>query len=298
MVIPTYNHAKFLLTAVASVQTQSYRNFEIIVVDDGSTDGTPEVLRKRCQDAAHYIWQPNRGLAAARNTGLMACRGRYVVFLDADDRLLPHHFEVSLRAIRQFPEVAFVCGNLRTFGSCEDFQHVHACEPSPDHYASLLRGCFIVNVGTCLFRRDALVEVGGFDERLAACEDWNLFLRIVRQNRMYCHHEIVMEYQRRPGQMSQEGWRMFTSAYSVLSSERSHLGGVEAYHSAYHAGMQSVVKYYGDDAVADLASLLKRKELRRAWSLLIKLAHWYPRGLLRRRLAENLTKGGGDHLCM
>ncbi len=298
VVIPTYNHAKFLLTAVASVQAQSYRNFEIIVVDDGSTDGTLEVLRKCYQDEVHYIWQPNRGLAAARNTGLRACRGQYIVFLDADDRLLPHHFEVSLRAIRQFPDVAFVCGNLRTFGLCEDFQHVHACEPSPDHYASLLRGCFIVNVGTCLFRRDTLVEVGGFEEGLSACEDWNLFLRIVRQNQMHCHHEIVMEYQRRPGQMSQEGGRMFASAYTVLSSERNHFTRVEAYLSAYRVGIQSVVKYYGDEAVADLGSLLKRMELRKAWSLFVKLAHWYPRGLLGRRLAENFTKGGGDHLCM
>lgn len=283
VVIPTFNHAAFLPTAIASVLTQTYRRFEIIVIDDGSTDNTRDMLRDRYKDSVQYIAQPNKGLASARNLGFRECRGQYVAFLDADDRLLPNHFQLSLEAIRQHPHVAFVCGNLRTFGSCENFQHEHNCAPLPDHYASLLRGCFVVNVGACLFRRDILAEVGGFDENLAACEDWDLFLRIVRLYPMYCHHKIVMEYQRRPGQMSQEGGRMFASALKVLSAQRRYIAGMKEYKTAYYAGVQSVVKYYGDQAIDELLAL-RKNDLRAAWSLFFKLTRWYPRGLLRRCL--------------
>src|SRR5918995_6791294 len=108
VVIPCYNQAHFLGEAIESVLSQSYKRFEIVVVDDGSTDDTSEVAtrypRVRC------IRQENRGLAGARNTGIRHCQGEYVVFLDADDRLLPEALEAGVREPGAHPEGAFVSG--------------------------------------------------------------------------------------------------------------------------------------------------------------------------------------------
>src|ERR687885_1823430 len=110
-VIPCYNQAHFLGEAIESVLAQSYTHFEIIVVDDGSTDNTSEVATR--YPKVRCIRQDNQGLAAARNAGLRVSEGTYLVFLDADDRLLPDALEVGLECLEAYPECAFVSGKLR-----------------------------------------------------------------------------------------------------------------------------------------------------------------------------------------
>ena len=111
VVIPCYNQAHFLSEAIESVLAQSYPHFEIVVVDDGSTDDTPKVAAR--YPAVRCIRQDNRGLSAARNAGLGCSEGEYVVFLDADDRLLPEALEVGLECFDANPECAFVSGHYR-----------------------------------------------------------------------------------------------------------------------------------------------------------------------------------------
>src|SRR5713101_4173715 len=111
VIIPSYNHAQFLGQAIESVLAQSYSNFELIVVDDGSTDNTTEVARR--YSPVRYIYQENAGLSSARNSGLRQSRGEFLVFLDADDRLLPHALETGISCMREHPECAFVSGHCR-----------------------------------------------------------------------------------------------------------------------------------------------------------------------------------------
>jgi len=111
VVIPCYNQARFLGEAIESVLAQSYRNFEVIVVDDGSTDKTSEVAGR--YEGVRLIRQENKGLAGARNSGLAKSQGEYVVFLDADDRLLPKALEVGLGCFDSHPECALVSGHTR-----------------------------------------------------------------------------------------------------------------------------------------------------------------------------------------
>jgi len=111
VIIPCYNQAHFLDEAIESVLTQTYPNREIIVVDDGSTDNTAEVAGR--YSAVRHIYQENAGPSAARNTGVTKSRGEYLVFLDADDRLLPEALEIGVDCLRQHPECAFVSGHCR-----------------------------------------------------------------------------------------------------------------------------------------------------------------------------------------
>lgn len=281
VIIPTYNHAEYLRSSIGSVLSQSYGKFEIIVVDDGSTDNTCEIVEWHCKPSIRYIKQQNRGLAAARNRGIGECRGDYVAFLDADDRFLPHHLQVSIDTIREHPHVGFVCGNIRTFGYPDDFYHVHNCAPSPDHYASLLKGCFIVNVGACLFRRDVLDKMGGFNEHLRASEDWDLFLRIARHFPIFCHHEVILEYRRSLGQMSRQCGLMLDTSMRTLRVQYDYAHIKEEYRTAYESGINDIIKYYGNPAVDEFVTRLRNNDLKVAWDLFLTLLRWYPKGFLR-----------------
>ena len=152
--IPCYNHGHFVHEAIESVFAQIYVNYEIIVIDDGSTDRTSEIvpLYRRVQ----YIRQRNRGLSAARNRGIQESRGEYIVFLDADDRLLPQHFKVSLDFFQSHPDAGWVCGDFRFIGNDPTWRHIHLCKPLPDYFSTLLRGNFIVAPHAVMYRRQAL----------------------------------------------------------------------------------------------------------------------------------------------
>src|SRR3712207_5573157 len=111
VVIPCYKQAHFLGEAIESVLAQSYPHFEVVVVDDGSTDNTSEVAAR--YPGVRCVRQDNQGLAAARNSGLAHSKGEYLLFLDADDRLLPHALEVGVERLEAHPECAFVSGRYR-----------------------------------------------------------------------------------------------------------------------------------------------------------------------------------------
>lgn len=295
VVLPTYNHAYYLPESVGSVLSQSYSPLELIVVDDGSRDETQAVVRRCGDGAVRYMSQRNRGLAAARNLGLSMARGELVAFLDADDRLLPDHLRVSVAALQDHADVAFVCGDLRTFGPLNDFVHTHACAPTPDHFASMLRGCFIVNVGACLFRRSALLAVGGFDETRRACEDWDLFLRLLRHSPLHCHHTVVLEYRRSPGQMSRDFPLMLGASMRVLRDQRAYARSRTEYAEAYGEGIADIRRYYGDPATDALWRGLSQVKLLEAARLSASLLRWYPAGLLRAARPSAARTGGEPH---
>jgi len=178
VIIPSYNSAKFLTDAVGSVLSQSFQGFELLVIDDGSTDETGEVI-KRYGRRVTYILQSNAGVAAARNRGIKGSRGRYVAFLDADDTWHPGKLEAQIRALRENPGyracyTAFtvVDANLtpvkvtrsnRQAGSIEDL---------------LLRGNVIGSICSVLCERSLFETVGDFDRSLSQCADWDMWVRM------------------------------------------------------------------------------------------------------------------------
>src|SRR5436305_1443891 len=168
VIIPCYNQAHFLDEAIESVLAQTYSNREIIVVDDGSTDNTATVAR--CHSPVGYIYQENAGPSAARNTGVKESRGEYLVFLDADDRLLPEALEIGVDCLRQHPECAFASGHSRhIIGSLlSSPKQLHVVR---DHYLELLRGNYIWCPGSVIYRRTAFEVVKGFDISLGPCAD-------------------------------------------------------------------------------------------------------------------------------
>ena len=219
IVIPCFNHARFLGEAIRSTEEQGDVEREVIVVDDGSTDATAEVAARF--PYVRYLYQRNAGLAAARNTGIGASRGQYLVCLDADDRLLPGALRAGLSALELAADLAFACGDYYNI-DLEGRPMGPSGQPAlgSDPYVTLLRMNVIVNPATVIYRRWVFDRVGGFDTRCRAAEDYDLYLRITRRYRVVSHPALVSEYRRHGGQMSANFALMLANTVRVLRRQR------------------------------------------------------------------------------
>ncbi len=179
VIIPTYNSATFIEEAIGSVFAQTYRDFEVIVVDDGSTDDT---RRRVAAFGSHvrYFYQPNTGLSAARNTGVRHSRGAYLAFLDADDELTPAAFETEVAVLDARPGVDVVVGAWTYMdASGAPLPEAGRVPTGPCTVEQIVRdGCHPATPGATLIRRSALERVRGFDEDIARAEDIDLWIRL------------------------------------------------------------------------------------------------------------------------
>jgi glycosyltransferase involved in cell wall biosynthesis len=198
IIVPCYNLGQYLAEAVDSVLAQTFQDFEVVVVDDGSTEReTLRVLASFDKPRTRIVRSNNCGLPAAKNLGLAHTTGPYVCMLDADDRLEPTLLEKSVAALDTDPSIAFVSHWLRTFGD-EVWEWTPAsCD------ASALLDANTVN-GAALVRRSALEAVGGFDESMReGCEDWDIWISLVEQGfKGTILPEVLFNYRRRPESMS------------------------------------------------------------------------------------------------
>jgi len=177
VIIPTYNRAGCLREAVDSVLAQKFRGFELIVVDDGSTDETPQLLREY-GSSIRMLRQENRGVSAARNAGIAASRGELIAFLDSDDAWLPGKLARQVEFFRQNPEI-LICQTEELW-----VKNGRRVNPGQRHrkrggmiFEPSLALC-LVSPSAVMLRRELFEQVGLFDERLPACEDYDLWLRV------------------------------------------------------------------------------------------------------------------------
>jgi glycosyltransferase involved in cell wall biosynthesis/SAM-dependent methyltransferase len=241
VVIPTFNHAHFLSDAIESVLAQTRPVDEIIVVDDGSNDD-PAAIVARFKNV-QLIRQSNRGLSAARNAGLRSCNTSYVIFLDADDRLLPNAIEASLAAIEAHPECAFVYGGYRLVS--KDGRPITSgrSDPIDDARLAFLRGDPIA-IHTVLFRRDRLLTLNGFDENLRRCEDYDLHLRVIQKYPIARHSTLVAEYRRHDENMSSLHSEQLKTVLRLLDRYQSSFDGDELASKALREGRARKQKFY------------------------------------------------------
>jgi len=177
VIIPTYNRGWILKEAVDSVLSQEYPSYEVIVVDDGSTDDTAEIL-KSCASRIAVIRQANQGVSAARNRGVREASGNLIAFLDSDDLWLPGKLATQAAFFRAHPAIR-ICQTEETWvrnGRRVNPKNRHK-KPSGDIFEPSLELC-LVSPSAVMMRRELFEEMGGFDETLPACEDYDLWLRI------------------------------------------------------------------------------------------------------------------------
>jgi len=179
VIIPTYNRADMVGDAIRSVLDQTYADWELILVDDGSSDDTRQIVEAFADLRIRYIYQDNKGLPGARNTGIQAARGQYIAFLDSDDLFLPHKLEWQLDALETRPELGLVAG-----GHIEVDEQLHVLrEVQPWHgHPTLKFQDWLFACPFCpsapLVPRGELESAGLFDETMQRIEDWDLWLRM------------------------------------------------------------------------------------------------------------------------
>jgi cellulose synthase/poly-beta-1,6-N-acetylglucosamine synthase-like glycosyltransferase len=192
VVIPTYNSAQYLARALASVEAQTYRDFQLFVVDDGSTDNTEEIVAKF---ACVFDKQQHAGQAAARNRGIALSSSPYVAFLDADDAWMPQKLKQQIAFLESHLEVGLVCCDCADGGS-EPMARPARSVPQDPQFEHLARDCFIFTP-TVVVRRECLKEWGGFNESLKVSEDLNLWLKIAsRWKVVFVPKKLAVRYSR------------------------------------------------------------------------------------------------------
>lgn len=222
IIIPAYNYARFLPFAVDSALNQNYSNFELIVVNDGSTDDTHEVVQSYA-DRIRYIQQVNQGLSAARNSGIREANGEYLVFLDADDILKPNMIRQSLETLgklgSEFSLVAHLPELINEKGDLIDRSWGRF--PKVDIEVTCL-DLMIQNrfPPTVLARKQVFKEVGGFDLELKASEDRDMWVRIARRFRIFRLNEPLSLSRRHGSNMSSDGFRQTDAIRRVLNKAR------------------------------------------------------------------------------
>lgn len=216
VILPVYNQANYLPRAVESILDQSLPNFELIVVDDGSTDGSAQALESFHDPRVRIVRQKNMGLSAARNTGLRLSCAPLVTFLDSDDRFHHEKLEVLSKFLRETPGVGLVAGRVSYMDKDGDALPGPEGEPCPLRLPELLFSNPIC-VSAVLMRRAWLDRVGFFDENLRACEDWDMWLRLLAAGCcMEWVEKPVVEYRMHQGQMTSQTARMRKAIFMVL----------------------------------------------------------------------------------
>jgi glycosyltransferase involved in cell wall biosynthesis len=189
VVIPTYNRAGSVGRAIKSVLEQTFQDFEVLIVDDCSTDNTEEVVRGFNDARISYLLRDiNGGAAAGRNTGIQAARGEHIAFLDSDDEWLPEKLEKQLaksNSVGRGTALIYTHVLLRDFKTGEVLKPINPSHEG-DVHDLLLRKDFIGTCSSVMIRTDVIKCLGGFDDGLTSREDWDLWMRIAREHLVGC----------------------------------------------------------------------------------------------------------------
>lgn len=203
IIMPAYNVASYISEAIESVIAQSFKNWELIIIDDGSKDATQKIVSQYIpHKQISYFYQENKGVSSARNTAIAKSKGIYIFPLDADDKINSNFLEQAVKVMQEDQEVELVYGNVTYFGTMKE-QFV-----LPEYTYKKL---FVQNliVVSALFKKASFKKTNGYDERLPFFEDWDLWLQLLNSNSKVVKLNKVALYYRKHN----------TSATSIMNLE-------------------------------------------------------------------------------
>lgn len=236
IIIPTYNSSATIAETLESVNEQTYRDYEVIVVDDCSSDDTVDVLKKIEVPHSLIVREENGGPAAARNDGIAVASGEWIAFLDGDDVWLPRRLEVQMEAAKIDSDVSAFCGRIVDFGA--SIPSVMGPDSSAEALAKAdLRDLSLeefvyrnpVSTSTVLARKDAIDELGGFDESFVGPEDYDLWMRLVSRHRMQKLGLVLARYREYAGSLSMDDRKFLPQVRRVLDKAYGENGALRAY---------------------------------------------------------------------
>ena len=217
VIIPTYNREDFILDAIKSVQNQTYKPDQIIVVDDGSTDNTKKIVQNI--DGVEYIYQNNQGVSSARNKGIEYSRYRWIAFLDSDDIWYPTKLEKQIDFHIKNKDILFS-------HTQEVWKRGDKIIKQKKSFKKPSGNCFLQNISTCIIgpstvmiNKDIFDDVGYFDESLEVCEDYDIWLRVLRKYSLGLIDEPLIE--KRAGHSGQLSFGIkFHDKYKIIALQK------------------------------------------------------------------------------
>jgi glycosyltransferase involved in cell wall biosynthesis len=229
VVIPVYNGAPFVARAVASVRAQNYPAIEILVVDDGSTDGTQDVLKAlEKSDGIRWFQCSHGGPARSRNHGIGAARGRFIALLDCDDEWLPGKLAAQLACMRERPEVGLVHTDFEVRFEDGSLEERVAARRSREPMVQAFAGGHVALPSTLLIRKAVLDQVGGLDPELYGSEDSDLTIRLFNVTRFECIDQVLVKKLQRGHGYRDMAFDEATHRARVLASRQRFLTRLEA----------------------------------------------------------------------
>ena len=217
IIIPAYNAESTIKCTIRSVHKQTYRDYELIIIDDGSTDRTVEIVREIADDRLKLFSYKNAGLPTARNRGIQQATGEYIAFLDADDLWTRDKLEKQVAVLETNPEVGVVYSQTYCIDSQSNF--LYYCNPvcfAGDVLKELFLTNFLHNGSNPLIRQQAIATVGKFDSSLNSSEDWDYYLRLAALYPFAVVPKYQVLYRQTENNMSSNVARVKQASYTVL----------------------------------------------------------------------------------
>jgi glycosyltransferase involved in cell wall biosynthesis len=222
IVIPTYRHARFIEETLASVFAQTFQDFEVIVINDGSPDDTAAVLKPWIESGRiRYFEQPNAGQSATRNRGISLARGEFLSLCDDDDLWPADKLAWQVECLKKNPAAVLCYGFAQTFGMEKNYRLPAVAGPQGIVDTEMLKGCPISSPGQVLLRLDTVRKLGGFDAAIQGTEDWDLWIRLSRIGEFVYEDRCSLLYRLQSQNASQNAPKMFRAGIQVV---RKHLG--------------------------------------------------------------------------
>ncbi|MBU6372114.1 MAG: glycosyltransferase family 2 protein [Alphaproteobacteria bacterium] len=218
-VMPAYDAAATLPKAIASIQAQTVQDWELLLVDDGSRDDTLAVARAAAARDPRIVvhTKPNGGPASARNRAIREARGTWLMFHDSDDWLAPNFLDRMLAVAASEPGATLAACTFLGVDDDGRLLRVHGVRDLGEPFPELARTCPFSPIAV-LVRRDAVVALGGFDETLITCEDWDLWLRLARRGAVFAQtSEALAYYRSRPGSLTRKTSRLLADSRFVIA---------------------------------------------------------------------------------
>jgi len=268
--MPAYQHGNFIGKAIESVLNQTWRDFELIVVDDGSTDNTGEVVQQ-FGTLLNYIRQENKGQAAARNHGIAEARGKYICFLDDDDLWEPGYLETVVSTLESEPETAALYTGFRLIDREDKLlpQISNRVVPPERMYNALIEGGWFPPLVVTV-RRKCLDQVGPLEETLQGHDDWELWVRIARDHIFRGISDLLARYRVHDGGLSSNIDHMLNDRILAVSK---HFGPPEGEASSWPEDKRLA---YGAAYRSAALGRLARGNVEMAWGHLLRAVEIYP----------------------
>ncbi|MBD1806885.1 glycosyltransferase [Microcoleus sp. FACHB-SPT15] len=217
VIIPIYNGERTIRKTIESVLNQTFTDLEIIAINDGSKDSTLEIINDVLDSRLKVFSYPNAGVAASRNRGLALATGDYISFIDADDLWTPDKLEAQFKALQANPQAAVAYSWTAWIDESGQFLRPGGnITVNGSAYEKLLLRDFVESGSNPLIRRQALAEVGSFDQSVTPAEDWDMWLRLAAQYEFVTVPSAQILYRVYPGSASFNVWKMETASLKVI----------------------------------------------------------------------------------